>query len=166
MLVFYISSPALHHKVINLPGASWGRSQSVPTVNHSHYLSCGGYTVIVMQCSWFTLKTLPPYCHMSQKVCVPDSISHTWHSQSSTHHWQWSTSCNEVPTIIERSINSYYLRHQMLVQSSVVWIMTMSYLGCCPFDGDFPSMRNVVVPVLQVSRQTKVTNLFQGSKCV
>ncbi len=40
---------------------------------------------------------VPCYCSWSQRVCVPHSISHTGPLQNSTHHWQWSMSCNKGP---------------------------------------------------------------------
>ena len=45
---------------------------------------------------YFCKNNIHLWTALFQKVCVQDSISHTVHSHSSTHHWLWSIFCVSV----------------------------------------------------------------------
>ena len=103
----------------------------------------GGGVIFLVLGRWCSLQT----------VCAPDSISRTWHNQSSTRHWQWSTSCSWVPVY---EINSHYTS---CILESMRTCEFHSYLWCCPLNWYFSSMRDIVIFIHQIPRHSKVTDL-------
>ena len=60
----------------------------------------------------FTKHCLLLHFPFLQKAYVPHSISRTADTRSSTHHWQWSTSCSGQPLVQSTSmVPSLHWRH-------------------------------------------------------
>ena len=66
--------------------------------NLVYVLQCGCNIPIQGNFTIFLAVTgVPQWLTVPQMVYVQDSISHTLHSQSSTHHWHWNIFCSEWP---------------------------------------------------------------------
>ena len=91
-------SPAIHHELIYCSGTARRRRESISSINETNSLYTGKWTNVNYQLHLY--MNIPGGLFSHQMVCVPDSISHTWARQSSTHHWLWSTSWNEQPTMV------------------------------------------------------------------
>ena len=91
--------PALNHDFIEFFGQPRRGRETITPVYHCDHLCKINNTMPYMyrdkiRLSYLHNNIVPrDYCNF-QMVCVQDSKSHTWHTQSSTHHWQWSTSCS------------------------------------------------------------------------
>ena len=65
--------------------------------------------------------SLPKNCLHFQMACVQGSISHREDTHSSTHHWQWSTSCIELLQELSTLLESYHLgKRNNLLQPSLL----------------------------------------------
>ena len=94
-------------------------------------------------------------------VCVRGSISHTWHNQSSTHHWQSNISCSVWP--IERNSKFWKLAietfHICWKNNNVYYSFSFIYLWGRPLHWHFSSLGNIGV-IHHIARHPKITYLW------
>ena len=126
---------------------------------------------------------------MFQTACVLKTISQTAHTQSSTHHWQWSIFCSEEPNqrrggsregwgvvkgwgevwsregcgVVKGRVGCYQCdqKGKKLYGINKHWLTaTSSYLWCCPLHWNLSSVGDVVIIICYITGHPKVANLM------
>ena len=104
--------------------------------------------------SWHTKIILLLFLCL-QMACAPDSISHTWAHQSSTHHWLGRTSFVELPKNHIANMPNYNLKQRHTC-----------YLKRWPFQRNhsFRILRHIILSIINISGHSKICNLFMIRK--
>ena len=100
--------PTADHPTVYDSWTAWGRWESLTTIDVFDDLKFDIITDISFVLKDCTCNYIPPHLHMFHKVYVQDSISHRADSHSSRHHWQWSTSCKELPQGLSTSLAPFH----------------------------------------------------------